>query len=83
LADKKQVLLIFQKHADYHRECLKHFEKVLDRLEQQHKISELSIDSPLFGNHCTLKRAIGYEREYAEWCEWVSQQLLGRGEQSN
>ncbi len=31
-----------------------------------------------FANYAALRRGIGFEREYAEWCRWVAEKLEGR-----
>ncbi|MDQ3509248.1 MAG: PadR family transcriptional regulator [Actinomycetota bacterium] len=32
-----------------------------------------------FANYAALKRGVGFEREYAQWCRWVSEKLESSG----
>jgi hypothetical protein len=37
-----------------------------------------SPDNPRFASYATLRRGIGYEKEYAEWCRWVADSIQRR-----
>jgi hypothetical protein len=58
-----------QDHADAHAERLKDFETRLEKVNQKSGVNDLN--SPWFGVLVALKRGIGFEREYLEWCNWM------------
>lgn len=71
LADPQQALALFREHEKLHVERLAEYEGY-EREILRHRGNELErIDSPMFSLYTTLKRGLGFEREYAEWCRWM------------
>jgi DNA-binding PadR family transcriptional regulator len=79
LADKEESARLFRGEGLRHEEQLEHYEEIRARLESEHEGELRSPDSPWFAVYATLRRGIGYEREYAEWCRWMADSVGGRG----
>jgi hypothetical protein len=47
-------------------------------MEDEHETEMRSSDSPWFAAYATLRRGIGYEKEYAEWCLWMADSVERR-----
>jgi hypothetical protein len=47
-------------------------------MEDEHETEMRSPDSPWFAAYATLRRGIGYEKEYAEWCRWIADSVERR-----
>jgi hypothetical protein len=47
-------------------------------MESRHGQELRSLDSPSFASYATLRRGIGYEKEYAGWCRWVADSIERR-----
>lgn len=79
LADPSAAAQMMRAHAQVHAERLTEFERRLGWLER-HTAGQMDrLDSPWFGVHAVLKRGIGFEREYLEWCRWLTERLSAPG----
>lgn len=79
LADPSAAAQMMRAHAQVHAERLAEFERRLGWLER-HTAGQMDrLDSPWFGVHAVLKRGIGFEREYLEWCRWMTERLSTPG----
>jgi DNA-binding PadR family transcriptional regulator len=70
LSDPNAAAQLMRDHAQAHAERLRDFEARLERLHSKFGTT-IRLDSPWFGVLAVLKRGIGFEREYLEWCEWM------------
>jgi DNA-binding PadR family transcriptional regulator len=73
LADPEEAVQLFREEERRHGEQLALYQARLD-----YAIAEgdnTSLDGRWFGNFLALKRGIGYEREYAEWCCFVADEI--------
>ncbi|OLV15541.1 PadR family transcriptional regulator [Deinococcus marmoris] len=77
LADPAAAARMMREHAQTHAAHLAEFQSGLSNLEGEAGAALWQPDSPWFGVHAVLRRGIGYEREYSEWCEWLAQCLEG------
>ncbi len=75
LADQTELASLFREHERHHRRQLARCQRMLDVLLDDHPGEVESLVSPLFSIQATLRRAVGYEREYADWCDWMATRL--------
>ena len=78
LADKEEATRLFREEELRHEEQLAHYEELRAWMESEHGQQLRNPDSPWFAGYAALRRGIGYEREYAEWCRWVADSLESR-----
>lgn len=71
LSNPKAAIDMLQTHAAVHAAQLKDFETRLEKLQRAHGQEIQQLNSPWFGVLAVLKRGIGFEREYLEWCNWM------------
>lgn len=71
LADPASALPEFHAQVRYHEAQLAAYEKDLAALEQEWGPALVHLETPRFGDYLTVKRGVGYEREYLAWLEWV------------
>ena len=71
LADPEQALLQFQEQERYHQANLTAYEASLAMLEERWSARLALVSGPDFGEYLTVKRGIGYEREYIVWLHWA------------
>ena len=71
LADAAAALERFREHERYHADQLAAYEASLADLEQRWDAEIALLNAPSFGDYLTLKRGVGYEREYVSWLRWV------------
>jgi DNA-binding PadR family transcriptional regulator len=79
LADKDKAVRLFREEGLRREEQLAHYEALRTWMEDEHETEVRSPDSPWFAVYATLRRGIGYEKEYAEWCGWMADSVEGRG----
>jgi DNA-binding PadR family transcriptional regulator len=72
LADKGHVARLFREEGRQREEQLAHYEALRAWMEDEHETEVRSPDSPWFAAYATLRRGIGYEKEYAVWCRWMA-----------
>lgn len=76
LADPEKAIQLYRAQERYHLSQLAEYEQILTEIEQKHgPNTEWRVDTPLFGDYATLRRGVVYEREYAQWCHWMIEQL--------
>ena len=78
LADKEKAARLFREEGLRHEEQLAHYEELRAWMEGVWRENLTRTDSPEFATYATLRRGIGYEREYAEWCRWMADSVGGR-----
>jgi DNA-binding PadR family transcriptional regulator len=71
LADPEQGLLQFQEQERYHQANLTAYEASLATLEERWGSRLALITTPDFGDYLTVKRGVGYERDYIVWLQWA------------
>ncbi len=71
LADSAEALVQFRAHERYHQEQLAAYERDLAAVEDRWGAALVHLDLPLFGDFLTVRRGVGYEREYLAWLHWV------------
>jgi PadR family transcriptional regulator AphA len=81
LADPAQALIQFRAHEQYHQGQLEAYEADLANMEAQYGDALATLETPRFGDYLTLKRGVGYEREYLAWLRWVITLLERRSRQ--
>ena len=81
LADKEKAVQLFREEELRHQEQLAHYEELRAWMEGEWQEDLTSTNSPEFASYATLRRGIGYEREYAGWCRWMAG-CIGRREPS-
>ena len=75
LAEPAQAIALFKHEEQRHREQMAFYEKTLAEGKAEVNPAVELTTSPPFGSYLTLNWGIRYEREYAEWCGWVAEQL--------
>jgi DNA-binding PadR family transcriptional regulator len=78
LADKEKSARLFREEALRREEQLAHYEEIRAWLEAEHGREVRNPDSPWFATYATLRRGIGFEKEYAEWCRWMADSVQRR-----
>jgi len=78
LADKEEAARLFREEELRHEEQLNHYEELRAWMEDEWGGYLASPDDPRFASYATLRRGIGYEKEYAEWCRWVADSIERR-----
>jgi DNA-binding PadR family transcriptional regulator len=81
LADEEEAARLFREEELRHEEQLAHYEELRIWMEETWREEITSTSSPEFATYATLRRGIGYEREYAGWCRWMADSI-GRREPS-
>jgi DNA-binding PadR family transcriptional regulator len=73
MADPQEAIQLFREEERRHAEQLALYEARLDyAIAEGHNTS---LEDPWFGNFLALKRGVGYERDYAEWCRFVADEI--------
>lgn len=78
LADKEEAAQLFREEGLRHEEQLAHYEELQVWMQGAWREDLTSTDSPEFATYATLRRGIGYEKEYAEWCRWMANSIERR-----
>jgi PadR family transcriptional regulator, regulatory protein AphA len=71
LADPEQALLRFREQERSHQANLATYEASLALLEERWGARPAFVDGPDFGDYLTVKRGVGYERDYLAWLHWT------------
>ncbi|MGY2894918.1 PadR family transcriptional regulator [Deinococcus sp. UYEF24] len=71
-SDPAAAARMMREHAAAHAAHLNEFETRLAHLTSEAGPALWQPDSKWFGVHAVLRRGIGYEREYRDWCEWMA-----------
>jgi hypothetical protein len=69
---------------DAHRNRLGEYEKMLAGFKKERgaELARKGTRAPAFGTYATLRRGIGYEREYLSWLRWLTRELISAGRES-
>jgi DNA-binding PadR family transcriptional regulator len=78
LTDEEKAARLFREEGLRHEEQLAHYEELRAWMEGEHGQELRRPDSPWFASYATLRRGIGYEKEYAEWCRWMADSVRRR-----
>ncbi len=66
---------LFREEEKQHRERLAEYKGLRAWMEEEWKDKLQRPDSQEFASYAALRRGLGYEKEYAEWCRWVAKAL--------
>jgi DNA-binding PadR family transcriptional regulator len=72
LSNPHAAAQMMREHAEIHATHKQEFEMRLEKLEQKFGQEIWQPSSKWFSVHAVIQRGIGYEREYAQWCEWMA-----------
>lgn len=75
LSDPQAAAQMMREHARAHAAHKAEFERRLEKIKHKAGDELCQPQSKWFGVHAVLRRGIGFEREYQEWCEWMAQCL--------
>ncbi len=78
LADKEKAARLFREEGLRHEEQLAHYDDLRLWMEDEYEGEVRDPDSSWFASYATLRRGIGYEKEYAEWCRWMAESVQRR-----
>jgi DNA-binding PadR family transcriptional regulator len=73
LADHDRAAKLLREQAALHREQLARYEEYRHDAERSRFVSDPR--TPEFATYATLRRGIAFERELAEWCAWLADEL--------
>lgn len=74
-ADPDKAAALYREEERRHKEQLVEYERIQDWMQQEWAEKLRDPASPEFASYATLRRGLGYEREYAEWCGWLADTL--------
>lgn len=77
-ADPEKAAAMFRDEERRHRQQLAEYEQIKDWMEREWAGILEEPGTPEFASYATLRRGLGYEREYAEWCGWLADSLERR-----
>lgn len=75
LADPAAASALFRDQQRRHAGRLAQYEAILATLDAKYGPDLRRPGSRPFGSYAALRRGIGYEREYADWCGWLADSL--------
>jgi len=78
LAEPGAAAVLFEEQGRLHEEQLRHYKATEAWMEENWGGSPEKMDFDDFASYAALRRGIGYERDYAEWCRWVAAGLKER-----
>jgi|SRR5829696_6637961 len=78
MANEGEATRLFREEQLRHEEQLAHYEELRAWMEGEWREALARTDSPEFASYATLRRGIGYEKEYAGWCRWMADSVEGR-----
>lgn len=73
--DSAEAAALYRAEALRHEEQLAEYERIRDWMQEEWAEALRDPLTPEFASYATLRRGLGYEREYAEWCRWVAERL--------
>jgi DNA-binding PadR family transcriptional regulator len=77
-AEPEKAAAMFRAEERRHREQLEEYEQIQSWMQREWKEALRDPGTPEFASYATLRRGLGYEREYAEWCGWLADSLERR-----
>jgi DNA-binding PadR family transcriptional regulator len=75
VAEPAKALDLFREREQVHAARLEEYERRLAHMEARSGSNLERIDSPDFASYVTLRRGLGYEREFLSWCRWLIERL--------
>jgi len=78
LADPDAAAALFEEQGRLHEEQLRHYEEIEAWMKDNWGENPERMDFERFASYAALRRGMGYERDYAEWCRWVAAKLEER-----
>ena len=78
LAEPGAAAALFEEQERQHREQLRHYEGIEAWMKENWGDSLEQMDFGEFASYAALRRGMGYERDYAEWCRWMAAELAKR-----
>ena len=78
LAEPAAAVALFREQERRHEEQLLHYEEIEAWMREKWGGDPGRMDFDRFASYAALRRGIGYERDYAEWCRWVAARLEER-----
>lgn len=78
LAEPDAAAALFREQERRHEEQLRHYEEIEARMKEKWAGKSGRMDLDRFAVYAALRRGLGYERDYAEWCRWVATELEER-----
>ena len=76
-ADPLEAAALYREEERRHREQLAEYEQIRDWMHGVWAEELQDPGTPQFASYATLRRGLGYEREYADWCAWLAERLEG------
>lgn len=70
-----EAAALYRAEALRHEGQLAEYERIRDWMQEEWAEALRDPRTPEFASYATLRRGLGYEREYAEWCRWVAERL--------
>ena len=74
LAEPPAAAHLLREHERLHAERLATYEAIEAEMRRSGAAEE-PVTSPRFAAYATLRRGIGYEREYVAWCRWLAERF--------
>lgn len=78
-AEPERAAAMFREQERLHRERLAEYERIRGWMEGEWEEKLRDPATPEFASYATLRRGLGYEREYAEWCGWLADSVERSG----
>jgi DNA-binding PadR family transcriptional regulator len=78
LAEPGAAAALFREQERRHEKQLLHYEGIEAWMKKEWGGDPERMDFDRFASYAALRRGMGYERDYAEWCRWVAAELEGR-----
>lgn len=70
--DPAAAAALYREEERRHRQQLAEYERIREWMEAEWEEKLRDPSTPEFASYATLRRGLGYEREYAEWCGWLA-----------
>lgn len=80
LGEPDEMAAMFRELGRRHEEQLRRYEETERWMQSEWGEEPERFEPRKFANYAALRRGIGFEREYAEWCRWVAGKLEGSGQ---
>jgi len=78
LAEPESAAALFEEQGRRHEEQLRHYEEIEAWIKENRGESPGRMTFEDFASYAALRRGMGYERDYAEWCRWMAAELEKR-----
>lgn len=70
-----EAAALYRNEERRHRARLAEYERIRYWMHEEWAEALRDPGTPEFATYATLRRGLGYEREYAEWCAWLAESL--------